>query len=225
MYIDPRGLIGIMPDGTIYMDEDDTNIDKQLLQLKIDYKNATSNAERSRITKKARTIRKNNEGQYKVLAEHSISNYYIPDLTDKLHRFVIAQTETFALHAGDLQWFRENVDYGKIVDLKENPEFARPGYSYHVIYNGEVYRGDMPGNFAYGYLGKVALFPDLVLYVGAGVAQQTNQSAPKDWRWIFSDFGDAPGDRAFIDMGISYYYEYWGPSGYVAPPQPGPAPR
>ncbi|MBP8641217.1 MAG: hypothetical protein KBI01_10045 [Oscillospiraceae bacterium] len=224
MYTDPSGHVGIY-NGNIYMDEGDTQADLKLIQYKIEYANASTDVQRNAIAQKASLLRQQNAGGYRVLSTQSLSDFYIPDVTSNLHQFVADRTEKFAEHAGNLSWFRAHVDYGAEVDLKENSMFARPDYCYFVAYAGKVYRGDMPGNFAYGYLGKSALFPNIVLYVGAGIAQQTNKSAPKDWKWIFTSYGDAPGDRAFVDMGINYYYSVWGPSGYIPAPQPGPGPE
>lgn len=224
MFIDPSGHIGIY-NGEIYMDDGDTWVDYQLIKYKIDYANTSDEEYQNYIAGLAAQLRQDFPGEYRVLATQSIDEYYIPDVTSNLQQFVADRTEKFANHWGDLLWFREHVDYGAEVDLNENSMFTRPDYCYFVAYDGNVYRGDMPGNFAYGYLGKSALFYNTVLYVGAGVAQQTNANAPKDRTWIFTSYGDAPGDRAFIDMGINHYYSVWGPSGYIPAPQPGPGPR
>ena len=81
MFVDPSGLIDIKPDGSIYMDENDTETDRELLQLKINYANTKTKKERNDIAQEAEYIRKATTEPYKVLAQHTLESYMILDLT------------------------------------------------------------------------------------------------------------------------------------------------
>ena len=221
LFIDPSGLIGIMPDGTIHMGEGDTDIDRQLLQLKIDYENAKNDTERKRIAAKAKSIRNNNEGQYRVLLSHSISEYYIRDITTDLVAIMDDLEPEFISHRRDFFWFAKNVNTGAVVDLKNsNDNFKFTDYSYHLIFDGKVYRADASGNILYGYLGIAAGITESELLFGAA----TQQTIFNIKRGIFR-IGDNPGDADQIMAGIGYYFERKNPGYNYPEPMPGPAPR
>ena len=65
MLVDPSGKLSILPDGTIHVNKNDNQTDVQLLQLKIDYANATSDEERN-IIEKSRFI----DNEWKVLVKY-----------------------------------------------------------------------------------------------------------------------------------------------------------
>ena len=211
MFIDPSGHIGIMPDGSIYMVDGDMEIDKQLVQLKQQYSNATSDSERQRLAGEAKTLRDNNPGKWHVSSDKSLDYYTIPDVTEKLNDLMSSNREEFEKHRGNFIWFKNNVGYNCLFDIKTQSEWQHE----HVIYNGQVLRGDVPGNISYGYLGKAAHFSDFTLRVAAGIAQQfSNAGQPVDRTWIFTNWGDAPGDWEFIKIGIEQWkkdvnYKWW----------------
>ena len=204
-YIDPSGLIGIKPDGTIYMDETDTEIDRKLLQLKIDYENADGLFQKDIIARAARKIRNENIGNYKVMAEHTLDSYRIPDVSLAMNTIIHNREAEFEQIDGDLVQFKEAVKTGSMIDVKNtNDTFKRNHYSYHIIFNGEVMRADAPGNILFGYFGTAAGIGDVVLLTGAGVFQVID--GPRKIEWIFRYGGDAPGDGNQIMYGIEMYY-------------------
>jgi hypothetical protein len=88
---------------------------------------------------------------------------------------------------------------GAKYDLKTRPDESWPvyvggqpenGYKYY-IFNGQVVRGDAPGNILYGYIGGRP-FNDWVLYLGGDKAA--------------GGLGkDDPYDKKMIGIGIDYY--------------------
>jgi RHS repeat-associated protein len=230
VFIDPNGHIGIY-NGQIYMGDGDTQDDKQLLQLKIDYAKATTDSQRKRIAQEANVIRHRSSG-YRVLSSSSLSTFYIPDLTNSITKILAQQESTFEDHSSDVPWFIDHVKTNSLVDVKNsNPEFLRPWYSYHVIINGEVMRADAPGNIMYGYLGTAACFDEETLLAGAGAYQIWEDSDRKIGTAItnipkmFHNFGDNVGDGEEIRYGISWFWSAKYP-GYSYPdPMPGPPPE
>jgi len=60
------------------------------------------------------------------------------------------------------------------------------------------------------YLGTATGFSAFTLRVFAGVAQQLYPGdQPVDRSWIWTDFGDAPGDWELILIGIQRWREDW----------------
>ena len=211
-FVDPSGLIGIKPDGSIYMDENDTETDRELLQLKINYANAKTEKERNDIAQEAEYIRKTTTEPYKVLAQHALESYMIPDLTYEINKIMQDNEKSFEAHKRDYIWFKNKVRTGALIDVKNsNVNFERNSYSYHIIYNGQVMRADAPGNIMYGYLGKVAKFSDAELLYGAGIYQIYEDSgrkistAIKNTPRLFNNYGDNNGDPEKIMMGINLY--------------------
>ncbi len=211
-YVDPSGLIGIMPDGSIYMDENDTETDRILLQLKMNYVNAATNEQRKTIAIEADLVRKTTTESYKVLPHHTLAPYIIPDLTNSINALMNDNKEEFRKHKKDYIWFKDHVKTGALVDVKNsNVNFKREAYSYHIIYAGQVMRADAPGNILYGYLGKAAEFSDTVLLYCAGAYQiyedsnrdigKTIKNSPR----LLDNYGDNKGDSEQIKFGIALY--------------------
>jgi hypothetical protein len=222
-----------MPDGSIYTDTNDSLWDKRLLELKISLNAATTQYERESIEFEIRTTMfVAGEGNYNVRPEHSLADYYIPDVTNSLVGLMGEYEADFHEHHRDLFWFVEHVKSDSLVDLKRtNQEFKRESYSYHIIFDCEVMRADAPGNILFGYVGTAAGFSEDELRRGAGLYQLYEDSDRNLFSmWInypklFEDYGDNPGDGEQIKMGVAYYFESKHP-GYEYPnPMPGPPPQ
>jgi hypothetical protein len=222
MFIDPSGCIGVMPDGSIYMAEGDTEIDKQLLLYKINYENAETDNERKEIAERAAELRANNpntsekQDRWHVSADLSLDYYTVTDITDKLNDLMAQE----AVEYGDLYYQFEAMNYlkfynlvrnGAVYDLKNQPDWQHEQF----IYNDEVIDKDAPGNINYGYLGKVMGINDNTLCIAAGAAQI--KAGTSNLAYIFS-YGDDPRDQYRIKQGINIYKNehrslfglYWG---------------
>ncbi len=197
VFIDPWGLSGIMPDGSYYITH---SLDRQLLRLKQEYGMADLTRQ-AQIAQEAANIRASGKEDvdWSVRADKSLDYYTIYDITEKLNNLMRSNRELFEKHRGDYIWFKNNVGYGRIFDIKVQNEWQKE----HFIYDGQVLRGDAPGNIVYGYLGKAAHFSDITLKIAAGIAQQSSKAGqPVKRSWILTSWGDAPGDWEFIKIGI-----------------------
>lgn len=208
--IDPSGMIGILPDGSIYATEDDMKLDLILLNYKIKYEEASSDKEREEYAHCASVLREAFPGEYTVLASHSIDDYYIPDVTEDFNAFIEENEQDFKNHKMNLFWFALKVKTGSVVDLKNyDAVFNRPSHSYHIILDGEVMRADASGNIAYGYLGTAAQIPKSILLYGAGIYQIYEDSSRNifnmDFMRLINNYGDNPGDSDQIVIGINRY--------------------
>ena len=175
--------------------------------MKIDYANSNNNLQKAYIAGRASILRGNN-GQYKVEAEHTLDSYYIPDVTNEVNDMMYSNEQMFSEHYRDFYWFAQNVKTDSLVDVKNSvPDiFARPDYSYHIIYNGEIMRGDASGNIIYGYLGTASGFSEYELLSGAGLYQiYSDRKNPFDF--FKGYYGDNIGDGEQIIYGISLYYQ------------------
>ena len=202
-YIDPTGHAGILPDGSIYAE---TWVDRRLLDLKLEYENATSVEKRAEIAELAADLRESYPDLWTVGADMSLGFCRIPDITASLDYLMQSNEAEFAEHRGDYLWFAEQVNYHQTFDLKDWDEFQHSNF----VYRGQVLRQDAPANILFGYLGTAAGFSPFTLRVFACVAQQLYPGdQPVDGRWIWTDFGDAPGDWELILIGIQRWREDW----------------
>ena len=75
------------------------------------------------------------------------------------------------------------------------------------IFDGNVYRGDAPGNILYGQLGTAFGFSQELLLRAAGFAQFMAGTNEPEWGHYLGDepYGDDPYDQFCIKVGIFYY--------------------
>ena len=74
-----------------------------------------------------------------------------------------------------------------------------------VTLAGHKFRMDIVANIHYGYLGEDIGFPDVLLYGGAGIAQQLGPR-PELGRWWA--YRDQPEDMSAISLGIHMRQDY-----------------
>ncbi len=84
----------------------------------------------------------------------------------------------------EIKWFFDQVTHKGPWDLKvdqswENtigikpiPTFGVPGANQYFYFKDKFINREELGNITYGYLGKVMNFPDVILYIGGGVASK-----------------------------------------------------
>lgn len=207
-FIDPSGHCGVLANGNFH---DCNGVDTQLLQLKLDYSKASTDAERNRIRDNAASLRassgrhdeKNNPNGYTVMYDKGLDYYTIPDVTDKLNGLMLKYEYMFDAESKrtwvvNLEVFYNTVKNKAELDLKNLPDWQHS----HFVYDGEIVDKDVPGNISYGYFGKVLNIPDFVLKSGAGAAQiAAGTSSIK----FFTSYGDDPRDTARIKQGIQIY--------------------
>ncbi|MGL5036822.1 MAG: N-acetylmuramoyl-L-alanine amidase [Aeromonas sp.] len=106
--------------------------------------------------------------------------------------------------------FYNLVSKNSILDLKNQglPAITNGKWNYYT-FRGVTYRGDVPGNILYGYVGKSYNFSDQLLLRAAGFAQFTDNPEYTILQYL-SDFitppyGDDPSDQKAIQIGIDYY--------------------
>ena len=219
MFVDPSGCIGFFSDGSIYMSDNDTEIDYQLLQCKIRYEYAYTEEEKQAIGMQAQKLRDDNPSMYHVDKDKPLDYYAIYDVTDSLTNYMRNNVWKYeylrnASSKEKLKTFYELVKNGAKMDLKNQPEWQHE----HYVFYGEVIDKDAPGNINYGYFGAGIGFSNLTLEGGAGYAQI--RAGTSSFEYILN-FGDDPRDQLRIKQGISLYYN----DPWMQYPQPGPAPQ
>ena len=124
----------------------------------------------------------------------------------------------------EIKWFFDQVTHKGPWDLKvdqswENtigikpiPTFGVPGANQYFYFKDKFINREELGNITYGYLGKVMNFPDIILYIGGGVASKGKNFGEMILNSIFkiNDFkppyyGDSKEDHEFIEFGIQLY--------------------
>ena len=58
------------------------------------------------------------------------------------------------------------------IGIKPIPSFDVPGANQYFYFKDKFINREELGNITYGYLGKVMNFPDVILYIGGGVASK-----------------------------------------------------
>lgn len=129
---------------------------------------------------------------------------YILDITDALNELMESRAEQYK-YINNAPLSEKYLTFKKLVqdnssgDLKRYPEILKHDLFY---YNGEIMQRDDLGNIIYGHLGKKLGIPDVLLDIGAGVAQISDTSGkiskldfnkihPNWWVEFFNDPRDA----------------------------------
>ena len=92
------------------------------------------------------------------------------------------------------------------------PVFGLPGANEYFFFQGNYINREELGNITYGYLGKAMNYPDVLLYIGGGMASQ-GKNLPEMilnslLNGIFLDgpyYGDSKEDHDFVEIGINLY--------------------
>ena len=212
MYADPNGLLSILPDGTIHTNKNDNSTNVRLLQLKIDYANATSDYERREIAAAAEQLRNVTTEEVKVFAWQSLEDFELTDATYAILPAFIENANEALAHPLDFEWFYNMVNHECPWDvkLKEQWEmefgivFPEETGEVWVEFMGEGYilTPEEIGNIMYGFTGSAAWYPPQVLYAGGGVAASGYIGALKSG---YPYWGDSPEDHESIEKGIELW--------------------
>ena len=100
----------------------------------------------------------------------------------------------------------------KTIGLEPMPVFGLPGANEYFFFKGNYINREELGNITYGYLGKAMNYPDVLLYIGGGMASQ-GKNLPEMilnslLNGIFLDgpyYGDSKEDHDFVEIGINLY--------------------
>lgn len=124
----------------------------------------------------------------------------LEDVTDKLNGLMLRYEYIYDNRTVvNIEEFYELVRNGAELDLKNQ------GWtSTYYVYDNQIVERDVPGNIAFGYVGKVFDIPDTILVAGAGYAQIRAGTSKKEWINLTS-FGDDPRDTYWINYGIDLY--------------------
>ena len=98
--------------------------------------------------------------------------------------------------------FKDLVDYGEVWDFKR--DFDQRSIK-TVTLAGNHFRMDIVANIHYGYVGGAAGIPELLLYVGAGAAQQWGPRPELGEWWAYFD---QPEDFYSVSLGIEMWDSY-----------------
>ncbi len=132
----------------------------------------------------------------------TIENYKIHDATEFIEGFMKERAEEFA-YLKDANPFDKLISFALLVKLGSSGDVKSfPGIKKHALYhyNGEIVHREDLGNIAYGHLGKALGIPDIILKIGAGLAQYPNTE--EAWKY---EFGEEPRDARWVERGIDKY--------------------
>ncbi len=212
MLIDPSGCLSILPDGTIHTNKNDNSTNVQLLQLKINYVNATSDWQRREIAEEAEQLRNVTTEEIKVYAWQDLEDFELTDATYAIMPAFIENAREAASHPLDFKWFYNMVNHEEAWDVKLKDAWeAEFGIEYPtetgevwVDLGGEEYilTPEEIGNIMYGYTGSAAWYPPQVLYAGGGVAAAGAVGALKDG---YPYWGDSIDDHEAVKKGIDLW--------------------
>ena len=100
----------------------------------------------------------------------------------------------------------------KTIGIEPIPVFGLPGANEYFFFQGNFINREELGNITYGYLGKAMNYPDVLLYVGGGVASQGKNFPEMILKSLVTlsflnppYYGDSKEDHDFVEIGIELY--------------------
>ena len=128
----------------------------------------------------------------------------VPNITDDLTNRMEANVNDAAIN--NPFSFRDKVRNNGDWDLKNQKSTIYASGTYNnYLFDGEIVRGDAPGNINYGYVGKAAWWAsDKLLFWQAGKAQKEAGTSLPEWN-VAPYYGDDPNDHAMIKKGMEMY--------------------
>ena len=126
--------------------------------------------------------------------------------------------------AKEVKWFFEQVthrgpwdvkvdeSWQKTIGITPMPRFGIRGGNEYFFFSGYYIDREELGNITYGYLGTAMNFPDIILYIGGGVASKGKKVHEmllnslihiKDFKPPY--YGDSKEDHEFVEIGVNLY--------------------